>query len=183
MPDAPEHYGTTLVRAKPKQNERRKIPRYPVNADSEVEEPRVNAKISGRMTDLSLGGCYVDALTTFPEGTRVVVRMAREDLTFEATARVVFSKPGLGMGLAFSEMEPDHHNYLVRWVDELSGKPSTKAKPPGKTRAEIPVGEESSVLQQLITLLMQKGTVTHAEYENLLREIEKRTRHANQKSI
>jgi hypothetical protein len=172
-------YGTTLERTVVKHDERRKIPRYSVNADSEVEEPRVRAKINGRMTDLGLGGCYVDAVMTFPVNTYVHVRMSREDLKFEADARVVFSKPGLGMGLEFAELTPAHKSYLAEWVDELSG---TERKAERRTRStplddfQEGVRSEQTVLQQLITLLMQKAVVTHAEYEQLLREIGKQVR-------
>jgi len=172
-------YAATLVRTVEKQNERRKIPRYAVNANSEVKEPRVRAKINGRMTDLGMGGCYVDAIMTFPVDTAVHMRMTREDLNFEADAKVVFSKPGLGMGLAFTELTSAHKKYLSEWVDELSGteriveKP-TRSTPPDDVEAGI--RSEQTVVQQLITLLMRKAVVTHAEYEDLLRAIGKQVR-------
>src|ERR1700685_354820 len=127
-------YAGTLVRSVEKQNERRKIPRYAVNADSEVEEPRVQAKINGRMTDLGMGGCYVDAMMTFPVDTVVHMRMMGEDLKCEADARVIFSKPGLGMGLMFTDLTAAHQRYLAEWVDELSGTervaaPATRSTP------------------------------------------------------
>lgn len=172
-------YTGTLVRTVEKQNERRKIPRYAVNADSEVEEPKVRAKINGRMTDLGLGGCYVDAMMTFPVDTAVHMRMTREDLHFEADARVVFAKPGLGMGLMFTDLTAVHKRYLAEWVDELSGterivEQSTKSTP--LDDAEAGVRSEQTVVQQLITLLMRKAVVTHAEYEDLLRAIGKQVR-------
>jgi PilZ domain len=172
-------YAATLVRSVEKQNERRKIPRYAVNADSEVEEPRVQAKINGRMTDLGLGGCYVDAMMTFPVDTVVHMRMMREDLKFEADARVTFSKPGLGMGLMFTGLTAAHKRYLTEWVDELSGTerivaPATKSTP--LNDEEAGVRSEQTVVQQLITLLMRKAVVTPAEYEELLRAIGKQVR-------
>jgi hypothetical protein len=172
-------YAATLVRSVEKQNERRKIPRYAVNADSEVEEPRVQAKINGRMTDLGLGGCYVDAMMTFPVDTVVHMRMMREDLKFEADARVTFSKPGLGMGLMFTELTAAHKRYLTEWVDELSGTerivaPATKST--ALNDEEAGVRSEQTVVQQLITLLMRKAVVTPAEYEELLRAIGKQVR-------
>jgi hypothetical protein len=172
-------YAATLVRSVEKQNERRKIPRYAVNADSEVEEPRVQAKINGRMTDLGLGGCYVDAMMTFPVDTVVHMRMMREDLKFEADARVIFSKPGLGMGLMFTELSTDHQRYLAEWVDELSGTERIVAPPTKSTPLddeEAGMRSEQTVVQQLITLLMRKAVVTPAEYEELLRAIGKQVR-------
>ncbi len=172
-------YSGTTVRAVEKQNERRRIPRYAVNADSEVEEPKVRAKINGRMTDLGLGGCYVDAMMTFPVDTVVHMRMTRDDLDFEADAKVVYAKPGLGMGLAFTDLTSGHRKYLTEWVDELSGterivEQSTKSTPLDDVEAGI--RSEQTVVQQLVTLLMRKAVITHAEFEDLLRAIGKQVR-------
>ena len=160
------NYAGTLVRTVAKHDERRKIARYAVNADSEVEEPRVQAKIDGRMTDLGMGGCYVVAIMTFPVNTYVHVRMTREDLNFEADAKVVFSKPGLGIGLPFTELTAAHRKYLADWVDELSGterivQKGTRSTPLDDVEAGI--RSEHTVVQQLITLLMQKAVVTRAK--------------------
>jgi PilZ domain-containing protein len=172
-------YATTLVRTVGKQKERRKIPRYAVNADSELEEPRVRAKINGRMTDIGLGGCYVDAMMTFPVDTDVHMRMTRKDLKFEADAKVVFSTPGLGMGLAFTNLTAAHRRYLSEWVDELSGTeriiaPPTKSTPLDDEEA----GERSDqvALQQLIKVLLQRDVITQSEFEQVLRAIGKQVR-------
>ncbi len=94
-------YAGTLVRRVEKRSERRKIPRYAVNADSEVEEPKVRAKINGRMTDLGLGGCYVDAIMTFPVDTAVHMRMTREGFEFRGgrEGRVLQARTWDGTGV------------------------------------------------------------------------------------
>jgi PilZ domain len=172
-------YAGTLVRTVEKRNERRKIPRYSVNADSEVEEPKVRAKINGRMTDLGLGGCYVDAMMTFPVDTAVHMRMTREDLHFEADAKVVFAKPGLGMGLMFTDLTAAHKRYLTEWVDELSGterivEPSTRSTP--MDDEELATRSEQTALQQLIKVLLQRDVITQSDFEQVLRAIGKQVR-------
>jgi hypothetical protein len=172
-------YAGTYVRAVERQNERRKIPRYAVNADSEVEEPKVRAKINGRMTDLGLGGCYVDALMTFPVDTAVHMRMTREDLHFEADAKVVFSKPGLGMGLAFTELTSAHRKYLAEWVDELSGTERIVEKSTHSTPMdddEAAARSDQTALQQLIKVLLQRAVITQSDFEQVLRAIGKQVR-------
>jgi hypothetical protein len=179
MPRDSSKYGATLERTVQSQDDRRKIPRYAVNADSEVEEPQVRAKINGRMTDLGLGGCYVDAIMTFAVNTAVHVRMTREDLNFEADARVVFSKPGLGMGMAFTDLTPAHQRFLREWVDELSGAEKTGEKPTRSTPSnDEEAGERSDQmpLQQLIKFLLQRDVITQAEFEQILRAIGRRAR-------
>jgi hypothetical protein len=166
-----------------KRDERRKVPRYPVNSDSEVEEPRVHAKIKGRMTDLGLGGCYVDAIVTFPIGTEVHIRMAREDLDFEADATVVFSKPGLGMGLEFTNLTGADRRYLSKWVDELSGVergPEIPSRTAPLDDDEAGERGELSALQKLVKVLLQRDVITQSDFEQILHEIGKQSR-KNQK--
>jgi hypothetical protein len=175
----PYKYAGALARSVEKQDERRKIPRYAVNADSEVEEPRVRAKISGRMTDLGLGGCYVDAIITFPVDTAVHVRMTRDDMPFEADAKVVFSKAGLGMGLAFTGLTPARKRYLAEWVDELSGTERIVEKPTRSTPLDDEVAGERSdqlALQQLMKVLLQRDVISQADFEQILRAIGKQAR-------
>ena len=179
MPTDTHKYARTLLPSVKKDDERRKVPRYQVNSDSEVEEPRVRAKIKGRMTDLGLGGCYVDAIVTFPVGTEVHIRMAREDLDFEADATVVFSKPGLGMGLEFTNLTGADRRYLSKWVDELSGV-ERASEIPSRT---MPLDDEEasergelSAVQKLLRVLLQRDVITQSDFEQVLREIGKQSR-------
>ncbi len=90
MADAFVKKSSTLTAAVAEHPERRLGPRYGINADTEVEEPLAQAKVAGRTADIGMGGCYVDAMTTFPPGTEVRVRIKRGGQTFEAEARVLF---------------------------------------------------------------------------------------------
>lgn len=185
MADSPENYAGTFSRSpspssspsSTAQDERRNVQRFVINADSEVEEPKAKAKVNGRMTDIGLGGCYVDAMTTFPVGTHVIVRMMREDLPFEAGAKVVFASPGLGMGLAFSNLGPEQQRQLSQWIAELSGTaieaPKPAKVPASQLRELMGRGGERGALVQLITLLTRKGMLTESEFEQLVRQLEK----------
>jgi hypothetical protein len=51
----------------------------------------------------------------------VKLRITSEKRSFEAHADVVYSKTGMGMGLAFTTVEPEQLNILDRWLAELSG--------------------------------------------------------------
>ena len=156
--------------------ERRAGPRFGLNADTEVEEPCTQAKVSGRTTDLGIGGCYVDTITTFPAGTDVSVKITWGGQVFEADARVLYGKPGMGMGMAFLGMGQPEKVLLEQWICELAGEFGK----PGKREAGIsdPVSEgtERIVLQQLITMLLRKGSLTQAEAEGLRREMDRKNR-------
>lgn len=76
-------------------------------------------RLSARTSELGLGGCYVETLNPFSEGTLVQLRILRDQGVFEATAKVVYSHSNFGMGLAFTEMLPDQRALLEDWLAEL----------------------------------------------------------------
>lgn len=146
--------------------ERRRGSRYPIMATAEVTEPRSLARINGRSTDISLGGCYVDTLNSLPSGTVVGIHLTQGDRSFEAQAKVVHSQPGMGMGLIFTQIKPDQKAVLREWVAELSGESSS---PLDGLEAGSSALQVQTVLQGLIELLIRKGVLTRAEGEALQR--------------
>jgi hypothetical protein len=98
---------------------RRSVRRCPLVASAEVTELRSGALLSVRISELGLGGCYVDALNPFPEGTLVGLRILRDQGVFETKAKVVYCDPRFGMGLAFTETGPDQRLLLEAWLVEI----------------------------------------------------------------
>jgi len=66
-----------------------------------------------------MGGCYIDALNPFPEGTQVHLRIIRDQGVFETQAKVVYCHLGSGMGLEFSGATPEQSLLLEGWLAEL----------------------------------------------------------------
>ncbi len=97
----------------------RSVRRCPLVASAEVTEPDSGTLLSGRTSEIAMGGCYVDALNPLPEGTQVRVRILRDQGVFEAKAKVVYCDPGFGMGLAFTEMTADQRLLLEGWLVEI----------------------------------------------------------------
>ena len=86
--------------------ERRRNLRFPFSATVEAVDNKSGTKVIGRTSDLSLGGCYIDSLSPFPVGTETKIRILRNNETFDAQAKVVYSMMGMGMGLAFVSAQP-----------------------------------------------------------------------------
>jgi hypothetical protein len=84
-----------------------------------VTELSSGALLSARTSELGLGGCYIDSLNPFPEGTLVGLRIVRDQGAFETKARVAYCDPRFGMGLAFTEMTPDQRSLLEAWLAEI----------------------------------------------------------------
>jgi hypothetical protein len=109
----------------PQPSNRRTVRRCPLVATAEVTDVSSGTLLSARISELSVGGCYVDALTPFPEGTLVGLRILRDQGAFESNAKVIRCDSNFGMGLAFTVMAPDQRSILEAWLAEIV----TKLKP------------------------------------------------------
>jgi|SRR5690242_11370441 len=101
-------------------SERRTVPRYSLIATAEVIEPVSEVRISGRISEISRKGVYVDILNPLPRGTRVTIRISRDQGTFVATGKVIYVQEGMGMGVAFLDVAEDQKNLLISWLAELT---------------------------------------------------------------
>jgi hypothetical protein len=99
--------------------QQRSVRRCALVASVEVTELRTGALLSARISELGIGGCYVDALNPFPEGALVSLRILRDQGVFETKAKVVYCDSRFGMGLAFIEMTPDQRSVLENWLAEI----------------------------------------------------------------
>jgi hypothetical protein len=97
----------------------RRVKRCPFVASAEVSEVSTGTKLSARTSEIGVGGCYVDALNPFHVGAAVKVRILRDQGAFEAKAKVVYSDPSFGMGLAFEDLAGEQRLILENWVAEI----------------------------------------------------------------
>ena len=163
--------------------ERRRYLRFPISATLEAVETKSGTKLTGRTSDLGLGGCYVDTLSPFPIAADVKIRIVRGSETFEAQAKVVYSVNGLGMGLAFVSAQPKQVKLFQKWLLEISGQgtvaPATDTPQPEAGAApattevarSTPTPANTEVLSNLIMTLMKKNVRTEAEGKELLRRM------------
>jgi hypothetical protein len=101
---------------------RRSVLRCPLVASAEVTELGSRAQLKARTSELGVGGCYIDTLNPFPQGTLVELRILRDNGVFESQAKVVYSDVRFGMGLAFTEMPTNQRSLLEGWLAELVTK-------------------------------------------------------------
>jgi hypothetical protein len=94
----------------------RSVRRCPLVASAQVTELLSATLLSARTSEIGIGGCYIDALNPFPEGSLVSLRIIRDQGVFETKAKVVYCDPSFGMGLAFTEMTPDQRSLLEDWL-------------------------------------------------------------------
>jgi hypothetical protein len=98
--------------------EKRRTPRYIFIASAELIEEKTEVRIASRVSELSLYGCYLDMMNPFPTGTMVLVKISAGDKFFQAKAKIIYSQPNMGAGVAFLEVAPESQPVLQHWLDE-----------------------------------------------------------------
>jgi PilZ domain len=98
---------------------KRAVRRCQFVASAEVTELGSQTQLSARTSEIGLGGCYVDTLSPFPDGTIVSVRIIRDGGVFACQGKVVYVQDRFGMGIAFTEIAPDQRTLLQNWIAEL----------------------------------------------------------------
>jgi PilZ domain-containing protein len=98
---------------------RRSVRRCPFVASAEVIDLSSQTSLSGRTSELALGGCYIETLNPFAEGTLVQLRILRDQGVFETRAKVVYCHRNCGMGLSFSDIAPHQRSLLEDWLAEM----------------------------------------------------------------
>ncbi|MGA7401206.1 MAG: PilZ domain-containing protein [Candidatus Sulfotelmatobacter sp.] len=87
--------------------------------DAEKDDPPVRCQL----TDLSLGGCYLEISSPFPVSTRVTLSMraAGVELRSEGVVRVMH--PDKGMGVEFTQTTAEHRVLLETFLSRLTQTP------------------------------------------------------------
>lgn len=80
---------------------------------SDLDEPGELVSIT---RDLSSSGCFVKTTTPLPKGTRVRVRITHAGGELRAIGKVTGNVTPTGMGIAFTEIDPNDRAILERWL-------------------------------------------------------------------
>jgi hypothetical protein len=156
--------------ASTKEAERRSGDRYTVTAAAEVIDLGSGARFSTRTTDLGPGGCFVDTLVPLPVGSKVRVSVQKDKSEFETGGVVVYSQPGLGMGIAFDTTKSGDGKELESWLAKLTDGKQFQHRIPARPGSE-PASARSTdhaALVRLVRLMIEKRILTEAEGSSVL---------------
>jgi c-di-GMP-binding flagellar brake protein YcgR len=84
--------------------------------DAEQEDPPVRC----RLTDLSLGGCYLEINSPFPVGSRVTLSMRAASVQLRAEGVVRVMHQDKGMGVEFTQTTAQHREALEKFLQVLT---------------------------------------------------------------
>jgi CheY-like chemotaxis protein len=78
-----------------------------------------------KLTDLSVGGCYVETESPFPERAGITLLLRAEGMEAQAEGTVRVMHPGFGMGIEFAARTADERAQVTSFIGFLSSRPGT----------------------------------------------------------
>ncbi len=84
--------------------------------DTEQDDPPIRCQL----TDLSLGGCYLELPSPFPPSSRVTLSMRAADMEVRAQGIVRVMHPDKGMGVEFTQSTPEHRTAVEKLLAMLT---------------------------------------------------------------
>ena len=107
-------------------------------------------------------GCYVEATSTFPVGTSLVLKLAANGFQVSAKGTVKVNYPYLGMGIAFTEMSQDDRARLRSLLQSIA-RPSVVMGPgiaaAGLREPMLVISDPAAAVQALVQVFEQAGDV------------------------
>jgi c-di-GMP-binding flagellar brake protein YcgR len=146
------------------------------SAEAEQDDPPVKCQL----TDLSMGGCYLEIQSPFPVSTRVTLSMRAATLELRAEGVVRVMHPDRGMGVEFTQTTPQHREGLEKFLavltDNRDMRPELLVQPEGletETSTSQNAARRSEVSDPLLSLFLSKATLAP---EAFLGELHKQRR-------
>jgi len=79
-----------------------------------------------KLTDLSLGGCYVETESPFPERSGIVLCLKAADMEVQAEGMVRVMHPEFGMGIEFASGTAEERDQVGTFIGFLTSRPGTQ---------------------------------------------------------
>jgi hypothetical protein len=134
-PKAPEPASTPAIDTSKKGAERRRYPRYKCEGSAEIRTDGSSVRTWATFSEVSLGGCYLEMMTTYPVDTELDLKLQFRGFEVRSWATVRITYPFLGMGIAFTDMAPEERQKLEAMIQTLVGPGPETDSPPTATGA------------------------------------------------
>lgn len=168
----------TTPLSRKKGEERRQHARRACRIEAQLTLADGSAGPPGTITDISLGGCYVEMLSPLPLGSDVTLAFLAGGTPLRISCKVRSSQNGFGMGVSFTGMKPEDFEALRNFAPPTTS-PATGASSVETPKAPVahslqPSGAGAEIhaldlppspdaLEAIVRLLLRKGLLTHAE--------------------
>jgi hypothetical protein len=84
---------------------------------SEIELEFASGKRAARISDISMGGCYVDSIVYVTQGEAIAaIFRLPSGQSMRFTGEVAYVFPGLGFGIRFTDLSEEMTIFLVQMI-------------------------------------------------------------------
>ncbi len=106
----------------PSRKNRRLYPRMKGRITIEYRPEGSDIPVLGNLTNISLGGCYVETSVIMAPDSRLVLNFAIDDGPLTTEGSVVRSDPGMGLAIKFKEGNRENRTHLQKILDYVDNK-------------------------------------------------------------
>jgi CheY-like chemotaxis protein len=129
-----------------------------------------------KLTDLSVGGCYVETESPFPERAGITLTLRVEGVEVQAEGTVRVMHPAFGMGIEFAARTAEDRAQVTTFIEFLSSRPGTLPELLITPRVlsgeshETAHSEAEELEDPLLELLRGHESMTQEEFLQALRQ-------------
>lgn len=138
--------------------------------DAEQDDPPIRCQL----TDLSLGGCYLEIASPFPVSSRITLSMRAAGIEVRAQGLVRVMHPEKGMGVEFTQTTPEHRLALEKFLSVLSENrtllPELLVEPEGLENDPAAAKSQRSDEDDPLLQLFHAETLTPEAFHEAMRQ-------------
>jgi hypothetical protein len=157
--------------------EKRKSPRYRCQGSARLRELGSGVSTWATFTDISLHGCYVEAMSTFRMGAKVGLTLEVNGFRLESHGEVRVVYPNLGMGICFTAMaDPDRERLreLLRSLSRpsviLGVRPQIDSALVMDADSASSISNPAAALQAMTAFFEERSILSREEFLRILRK-------------
>ncbi|MGH9712331.1 MAG: PilZ domain-containing protein [Candidatus Acidiferrales bacterium] len=181
----------------PAMEERRAFSRHPCRFEALASIEGTDMSSPAVVTDISLGGCYLEMLSPLPVGILIDLSMNPSNTTLHVHGKVRTSQMGMGMGVEFTGLTPEDFEKLrksappdaparqvgkkplppaadvVESVMELELEPERAHQAPAGAPPSAVAGQPSTAdaLEAIVRVLFRRGVISRGEVAEELQKL------------
>ena len=155
--------------------DKRRSPRYKCEGSAEMREEGHDVRTWASFKDVSLHGCYVEAMATYPVGTVLHLKLESNGFQVHAKGTVRVTYPLLGMGIALTEMADEDRERLKQMLRTMSWPSIVMGSPPAASGVQEPaalITDPTAALRALVEFFDMRSMLPREEFLRILRKAE-----------
>ncbi|MBZ5549354.1 MAG: diguanylate cyclase [Acidobacteriia bacterium] len=123
--------------SQPNRKNRRLYPRVKGRLTTEISQDQQDRGLLGIVTNLSLGGCYVETSGILLPGSQVMLAFTFEHTTATLQCEVVRMDMGIGAALKFAEMNHEGRAAVQRILEQMASSSESADRPLSQNAARL----------------------------------------------